>query len=112
MPGLQRRADADGGAERDFVAAELPQLLRDIHHRLRLHLAVIGATEHAGDIAAHLDAVGPGARYDRLEEFNEFGDQAIAIGARNTFPPRRQHPDLQSATAPRDLTNPFSRATA
>jgi hypothetical protein len=42
LPRLQRRADADGVAERDFVAAEVPQHFGDIDHRLRLDLALIG----------------------------------------------------------------------
>src|ERR1700688_2099277 len=85
MPRLERRSDADGIAERDFVAAEIPQQLCHLHHGLRLHLAVIGATEHAGDIAAYLDAVSFGSDDDRLEALDGLGDRAIDIGPRKAF---------------------------
>src|SRR6266403_4114449 len=85
LPGLARRADADGVTERDLVTAEIPQHLRDVYHRLRLHLAIERTTEHAGDVAAHRDAVGPGTNDHRLEALNRFRDRAIDIGVRKTF---------------------------
>ena len=81
MPRLQGRADADGVAERDFVAAEVPQHFCDIDHRLRLDLALIGTAEHGGDVAADPHAVRLGANQHRLEPVDRFRDRAIDIGA-------------------------------
>src|SRR5712664_452540 len=109
MPRLERRADADGVAERDLVAAEIPQHPRDVHHGLRLHLAVIGATEHAGDIAAYLDAVRLGSDDDWLEALNGFGDRAIDIGARKTFRGRGKYRDHPGAGRARGVVALFVR---
>ena len=81
FPGLQGRADADGVAERDFVAAEVPQHFCNVDHRLRLDLALIGTSEHAGNIAAHPDAVGFGAGEHRLEALDRFRNRAVDVGA-------------------------------
>ena len=97
------RADADGVAERDFVAAEVPQHLGDVDHRLRLDLALIGAAEHAGDIAAHPDAVGLGAGQHRLEALDRFRDRAIDVGARKAFRRRGEHRDQLGAGGLRGL---------
>ena len=78
---LARRADADRVAERDFVAAEIRQRLRDIGDRLRLHFAVIGTAKHAGDVAADLDAIGLGVRQHRPEPLDRFRNRAIDVGA-------------------------------
>ena len=88
---LLRCADADRVAERDLIAAEIPEDFCDIDHCLRLDLAVIGAAENAGDIATHFDAVGSRARNHRLEAFDGFGDRAIDVGARKTFRGRAEH---------------------
>src|SRR6266851_2615402 len=109
MPRLERRADADGVAERDFVAAEIPQYPRDVHHGLRLHLAVIGAAEHAGDIAAHLDAVSLGSDDDGLEAVDGFGDRAIDIGPRKAFRSRGKYRDHPGAGRARGVVALFVR---
>ena len=75
--------------------------------RLRLDLAVKGAAEHAGDIAAHLDAVGLGARHHRLEALDGFGDGAIDIGARKAFRRRGEHRDHLGAGGARGLVALF-----
>jgi hypothetical protein len=109
VPGLERRADADGVAERDFVAPEIPQQLRDIHYRLWLDLAVKRTAEHAGDIAADPDAVGPGSDHDRPETLDRFGDRAIDIGPRKAFRGRGEHRDHFCASCARGLIAPFIR---
>src|SRR6266576_2969815 len=109
MPRLERRTDADGVAKRDFVAAEIPQHLCDVHHGLRLHLAVIGATEHAGDIAAYLDAVSLGSDDDRLEAVDGFGDRAIDIGPRKAFRGRGKYCDHPGAGRARGVVALFVR---
>ena len=105
LPRLQGRADADGVAERDFVAAEIPQHFCDVDHRLRLDLALIGAAEHGGDIAAHPDAIGFGARQHRLEPLDRFRNRAIDIGARKAFRRGGEHRDQFGAGGLRGLVS-------
>src|ERR1700722_9967835 len=106
---LERRTDADGVAERNFVATELPQMIGHLRHRLRLHLAVEGTAEHAGDIAAHPDAVGLGPRNHRLEALDGFGDRAIDIGARKALRRRGKHRNHLRAGGARGLIALFVR---
>src|SRR3977135_1476878 len=109
MPRLERRTDADGVAKRDFEAAEIPQQLCHVHHGLRLHLAVIGATEHAGDIAADLDAVSLGSDDDRLEAVDGFGDRAIDIGPRKASRGRAKYRSPPGAGRARGVVALFVR---
>ncbi len=81
--GLERRADADGVAERDRVSAADPTGSPAARSAtcLGLDLAIETAAEHAGDIAAHLDAIGLGTRQHRPEAFDRLRDRAVDIGA-------------------------------
>ncbi len=103
LPRFQRRTDADGVAERDFVAAEIPQHLCDVDHRLRLDLALIGAAKDGRNVAAHPHAVGLGARQHRLEPVDQFRNRAIDIGARKTFRRRGKYRDQFGAGGLRGL---------
>ena len=56
---LRGRADADRVAERDLEAAHVGEAARDPRHRRRGDLALVGAADHAGDVAAHPHAAAP-----------------------------------------------------
>src|SRR5690606_20115225 len=58
LTGLAGRAGANGVAQGYFVAAHVEQLACHMGHRRRVDLALIGAAQYAGDIAAHLHAIG------------------------------------------------------
>src|SRR5690606_41775613 len=84
-PDLAGRADADGVAQGDVVAAEVVHLLHDPGRLLRRDLALEGAADRDRDEAAHLDAVAL-RRFDHgAEAFDAFLDAAIDVPAREAF---------------------------
>ena len=72
-------ADADGVAQRDFVTAHLVQGARHPYHVGQWNLALVGAAEHGGDVAAHAHAIGGGAAEDRLEPGQRLVDAALVL---------------------------------
>ncbi len=109
LPGFCWRPDPDGVAQRDLIAAEIPQRLRHVDDRRRFDLALIGTPQHTGDIPPHPDAVVPGAGHHRLEALDRFGDRAIDVGARERFRRRGEHRDLAGAGGARRLVALFVR---
>jgi hypothetical protein len=103
LPRFQRRTDADGVAERNLVAAEIPQHLCNVDHRLRLDLALIGTAEHGRDVTAHPDTIGFGAGEHRLEALDRLRDGAIDVGTRKAFRRCREHRDQFCARGLRRL---------
>jgi hypothetical protein len=75
------RADADGVAERDFVAAECVDAFGDAHHVAQVDVTLIRAAEHGRDIATHLDAVVVRAFEDGREAFDRFVDAGVDVPA-------------------------------
>jgi len=79
LGGLVWRADADGVAQRDLVAAKCMQLARHAHDIGDGHVALVRAAEHGGDIAAHFDAVGGGTFQHRAETRDGFVDGRVDV---------------------------------
>ncbi|KAG1443372.1 hypothetical protein G6F57_018117 [Rhizopus arrhizus] len=84
-PRLARGTDADGVAQRDFVAAHLVQGTGHAHHVGQRYFALVGAAEHGGHIAAHTHAIGGGPAQDRLETGQRLVDAGIGVGAVERF---------------------------
>ena len=59
---LLRRSDPDGVSQRYLIAAQLEQLSSDKGHDLRVHFAIVGATQYSGDVAADLYPILTGSR--------------------------------------------------
>lgn len=78
---LDRRAHANGVAQRDFIAAERVQTLRHIHHVGHRHLALVRAAQHGGDVAAHAYPIERGLLQDWPKPFDRFVDAGVGIGA-------------------------------
>jgi hypothetical protein len=91
---LGRGADADGVAERDLVAAHLQQRRRHVGHRLRRDRPLVGATHHAGDVAAHPHAGRVRRLGDRAEAFERLGDRAVDVLLAEGLGGGAEHRDL------------------
>ena len=102
-PRLRRRADADGVAERDLVAAHLGQLSRHVGHGGRRHLALVGAAQGAGDIAADADLRGLSGLADRREAGQAVGDRAVDVLVAEALGGGAEHRDLGRAGGARRL---------
>jgi len=76
---LHRRAGADGVAERDLVAAHVPQSLRHAGGDGGVDVALIGAAQHAGDVPAHAPAQLLGPRRDGGEALQALVDRAVDV---------------------------------
>ena len=80
--GFLRGAGADGVAERDLIAPHVVERGRHFRHPRGRDLALVRAAEHAGHIAAHLDAVLARRLRDRPEALERLGDRAVDVPAR------------------------------
>src|SRR3546814_12642576 len=56
-PGLAWRTDADRVAERDLVTAHIEERTSDLRDSGDRHVALVGATEDAGDVTPDADIV-------------------------------------------------------
>src|SRR2546430_7500275 len=74
-----RRSDSDRVAERALVAALLVEPSRQRGDRLRLHLAFIGASRRAGNVAAHANLARPRGLDDRGEALEALRDAAVDV---------------------------------
>ena len=84
-------ASADGVAQRDFVAAHGEQLAGHRSDLLGCDFALIGAAKHAGDIAAHADAVGLGRVHYWDEALQTLGDGAVDVALGESLGGRGEH---------------------
>ena len=94
---LPGRRGADGVPKRNLVAAHVIERARDLSHLLRLHAAFVGAGDHAGDVAAHLDIRLLRGIHDRPEALERFGDGAVDVLLRERLGSRAEHRDLGDA---------------
>ncbi len=93
-------AGANGVAEGHFVAAHRVQFTRNHRHLFRRDLAFIRATQHAGHVTAHGNAMLFRGFHDRCKARQAFADRAIDVALRerlgcggeyrNLFHTRRQ----------------------
>ena len=72
-------AGADGVAERNFIAAHGEQLFGYCCDLLRRDLAFIRATEHAGHIAAHADAMLLGGFHHRHKALQALANRTVDV---------------------------------
>lgn len=77
--GLEGGAHADGVAQRHLVAAHLIERLGHFGHLGRGDLALVGAAQHRGDVAAHPHAGGLGAFQHRFEARQGLGHGAVDV---------------------------------
>ena len=74
-----RIADADGVAERDFVAAHVEEDFRHFGGFLRRHDAFVGTADDTGNIAAHRDCQRRGGGNHRLEALQAFRNRTVDV---------------------------------
>src|SRR6267378_3967326 len=96
-----RRSDADRVAERDLVAAHLVELFRQRGDRLRLHVAFVGASRRAGNVAAHAHFAFPRGLDDRGEALEALRDAAVDVLPAERFGSGAEYGDLLRARCAR-----------
>ncbi|MNK91997.1 hypothetical protein D3C87_1121150 [compost metagenome] len=87
-------AGANSVAQRNLVAAHRIQLARDHRHLFRRDRAFVRATEHAGHVTAHGNAVLLRRFHDRCEARQAFADRAVDVALREGFGGRGEHRDF------------------
>jgi hypothetical protein len=100
---LQRRADADGVAQRDLGAAHGVECRRHLDHPRHRHRPLVGAAEHAGDIATNAQAGRQGRVADRRETRQALGDGAVEVAPGEGFGSGGEDGDLPGAGGQRAL---------
>jgi hypothetical protein len=92
--GLERGAGADRVAERDLVAAHGEQGGGDPRDGVRGDLPLVGAAQHAGDVAAHPEAGVAGLLHDRREAAEALLDGAVDVAPGEALRRGAEHRDL------------------
>src|SRR6185437_13183517 len=95
--GLHRRADADGVAQRYFVAAKVIQPLRYAYHIADGNVALVWATEHRGNIATHAYSFRACTLQHRTKALDGFIDRGVDVLLVERFAGRGEHRDAGNA---------------
>src|SRR5271154_3831364 len=94
--GLAWRADADGIAQRNLIAAHFGEALGDFGNLGGIDMALIGASEDTGDIASDANAGSPRRFGHRPKSFETVGDTAIDVAPGKTLRCSGKYGDLLS----------------
>jgi hypothetical protein len=91
------RADADGIAQRNFVTTHRMEAGGHAHHVRHRHLALIGAAEHRGHVAAHPDPIGGRTFEHRGEARDRLVDAGVDVLAVEGLRGGGEHRDFLGA---------------
>ena len=100
---LPRRAGADRVAERDLVAAHVPQTFGHVGNRLGADFAFVRAAEDTREIAAHANAMLLCCFGDRPETLETLVDRAVDVLLRERLRSRGEHHDFLRARSDRSF---------
>src|SRR3546814_3544920 len=78
-PGPAWRTDADRVAERDLVTAHIEERTSDLRDSGDRHVALVGATEAAGDVTPDADIVPQCGLADRRETVQALGNGTVYV---------------------------------
>jgi hypothetical protein len=92
------RTGTDGVSQRHLITAHCVQIARDTGDLVCTDLALIRATQHAGDITAHFDSCSLGCFKHRCEALDAFGDRAIDIALGERFGSGSKYGDFSHAS--------------
>src|SRR6266849_2463561 len=96
-----RCSDSDRVAQRNLVAAHLVELFRQRGDSLRLHLAFVGASRRAGNVAAHAHLACPRGLDDRGEALEALRDAAVDVPPAKRLGGGTEYGDLLGARGAR-----------